>query len=159
MNSLIEKFYSSFNNLDAEAMASCYHPDVEFQDPAFGKLSKQRASHMWRMLCKSQEGQDFTVIYSNVKSENNTGSAKWEAIYHFSKTNRKVHNKISAEFEFKDGLIIKHTDTFNLYSWSKQALGLSGILIGWTPFFQRKLNSQTNHLLDRFIEKKNLPSH
>jgi hypothetical protein len=36
-----------------------------------------------------------------------------------------VLNIIDAEFEFNsEGLIIKHTDTFNFYAWAKQALGI-----------------------------------
>ena len=55
MNELITKFYESFTNLDAEGMASCYHPEIVFEDPAFGKLEGSRAANMWRMLCESQQ--------------------------------------------------------------------------------------------------------
>ncbi|WP_460218772.1 nuclear transport factor 2 family protein [Psychroserpens sp. MEBiC05023] len=150
MNELIEKFYKAFNELDADTMASCYHKDITFEDPAFGVLSGQHAGNMWRMLCNSQKGKDFKVIYSNIRSNNNTGSAHWEAFYEFSKTGRPVHNKIEATFEFKDGKIIKHTDIFNLHKWAKQALGLKGFLLGGTKFFQKQLNSQTNKLLYKF---------
>jgi hypothetical protein len=50
----------------------------------------------------------------------------------------------------KEGLIIKHLEDFNLYSWSKQALGLKGFLLGNTSFFKNQLNQQTNKLLDDF---------
>ena len=81
-------------------------------------------------------------------------SANWEAIYNFSKTGRKVHNKIKAEFEFKDGKIIKHTDTFDLHKWAKQAMGFKGFLLGGTSFFKKKLNAQTNKLLSSFEKKQ-----
>ena len=153
MNSLIESFYQSFVNLDAEGMAACYHKEIIFEDPAFGVLRGEKAGNMWRMLCESQKGKDFRVVFSNIKADERNGSAHWEAFYSFSKTGRKVHNIINAEFEFSDGKIIKHTDSFDLYRWSKQALGLSGVLIGWTPYFKRKLHTQTNKLLARFEEK------
>ena len=102
MDKLIEKFYNAFTNLDAESMADCYHPDVVFEDPAFGTLQGERAKNMWRMLCSSQKGKNFVVTFSEIKTNKNNGSVKWEAIYNFSKTGRKVHNKISAKFEFKD---------------------------------------------------------
>lgn len=47
---LIQKFYSAFQNLDPEAMAACYHDQVQFQDPVFNKLSGKDPSDMWRML-------------------------------------------------------------------------------------------------------------
>ena len=154
MKSIIENFYRAFDNLDTESMIDCYHQDIKFEDPAFGVLKGEKAKNMWRMLCKSQKGKDFKVKASNIVYNNMKGTADWEAYYTFSKTGRKVHNVISAEFEFKDGKIINHFDQFDLYKWSKQALGLKGLLLGWTTFFKKKLNAQTNKLLSEF-EKNN----
>lgn len=150
MKELIDKFYTAFINLDAETMASCYHQDIVFHDPAFGQLKGSKAGNMWRMLCASQKDKDMTVTYSNALADGMEGSAHWEAHYEFSKTGRPVHNIIKAQFEFKDDLIIKHTDNFNLHRWAGQALGLQGKLIGWTKFFQKKLQAQTNRLLDKY---------
>ncbi len=150
MKALIEKFYSAFKNLDSETMANCYHKDIVFKDPAFGVLKGGKAKNMWRMLCTSQKGKDFIISYSNIKFSDNKGTAHWEAHYTFSKTGRKVHNKILAEFEFKEGQIIKHTDSFNLYRWAQQAFGITGYLIGWTSFFRKKLQKQTNTMLSKF---------
>ncbi len=154
MKEIIEQFYKAFQNLDAEGMAACYHDEILFEDPAFGVLKGEKAKNMWRMLCQSQKGGDESIVvkYSNIQSSNNKGSAHWEAYYTFSKTGRKVHNIIDAEFEFKDGKIIRHTDSFDLYRWSKQALGLQGWLLGWTSFFKGKLQQQTNGMLRKFEE-------
>ena len=35
---LIEKYYSSFAAQDIEGMLSCYHDNIQFEDPAFGIL-------------------------------------------------------------------------------------------------------------------------
>ena len=150
MVELIEKFYKAFNDLDAETMVSCYHDDIVFEDPAFGVLKGEHAGNMWRMLCATQKDQDFKITYSDINSIENTGNAKWEAIYTFSKTGRKVHNKIIAEFEFKDGKIIKHTDRFNLHQWAKQALGFKGLMLGKTRYFRNKLKHQTRSILTKF---------
>ncbi|WP_299117135.1 nuclear transport factor 2 family protein [uncultured Winogradskyella sp.] len=157
MENVIINFYKAFNNLDANTMISYYHDDIIFEDPAFGVLKGDRAKAMWQMLCESQKGKDFKVEASNIKINENEGSAHWEAFYNFSKTGRKVHNKIDAKFKFKDGLIISHVDSFNLYNWSKQALGFKGLLLGRTGYFKNKLRLQTNGLLNKYIEKK-LPS-
>ena len=82
------------------------------------------------------------VTFSNIEATENTGIASWQALYTFSKTGRYVHNKITAYFEFKDGLIIKHTDVFSLYRWAQQALGIPGYFVGWTSGFKTKLNTQ-----------------
>ncbi|MBL4669264.1 MAG: nuclear transport factor 2 family protein [Flavobacteriales bacterium] len=149
MEQVIKQFYEAFKNLDAEKMAECYHNEIVFEDPAFGILKGAKAKTMWKMLCESQKGKDFVVTYSNI----NSNSANWEARYFFSQTGRKVHNVISARFEFKDGLIIKHTDDFDLHKWAKQALGFKGALLGGTSFFKKKLNKQTNNLLLKFEAK------
>lgn len=153
MKEIIEKFYQAFENLDAEGMIECYHEEIEFEDPAFGILRFEKAKNMWRMLCNSQKGKGFKIITSDIEFINQKGLAHWEAYYTFSKTGRQVHNVVNAEFEFKDGKIINHLDKFDLYRWSRQALGFSGLLLGWTPFFKKKLNAQTNRLLSRFEQK------
>jgi ketosteroid isomerase-like protein len=156
MKNIIKTFYHAFEELDAETMVNCYHKDVTFYDPAFGFLKGEKAKNMWRMLCDNQKGKNFIVKASDINYDDKTkiGTAHWEAKYIFSQTGRKVHNIINAEFEFRDGKIIKHTDIFNLHKWAKQALGLKGILLGGTNFFKEKLNVQTKKLLIEFEKKE-----
>lgn len=149
MKEIIEKFYNALDNLDAETMVSCYHDDVTFEDPAFGRLHGERAKNMWRMLCKSQDGKHdngFKAKCSQVTDH----SAFVQAEYTFTKTGRHVHNKIHAKFEFKDGLIIKQTDHFDLHRWARQALDFSGAVLGWSGYFKKKLQQTTNRMLDKF---------
>lgn len=150
MKDLIQQFYSAFDRLDAEFMASCYHEDIVFSDPAFGELHGEQVKNMWRMLCEAQKGKEFKVTVSDIEIDGNKGSAHWEAFYSFSKTGRKVHNRIDAHFEFQEGKIIAHHDHFDLYKWSKQALGFKGHLLGHTGFFKKKLQKQTQSLLKSF---------
>ncbi|MCG2419573.1 nuclear transport factor 2 family protein [Aequorivita sp. F47161] len=151
---IIEKFYSAFADLDAARMTECYHDAIVFEDPAFGVLQGEAAKNMWRMLCKSQKGKDFRVIASNIEYTPQGGKAHWEAFYTFSSTGRKIHNVINATFKIEDGKIINHKDSFNLYNWAKQALGLKGFFLGWTPFFKKQLNKQTLYLLSEFQKKQ-----
>lgn len=148
---LLTKFYTAFQNKDFKTMAECYHTDIVFEDPAFGILKGERAAKMWEMLCVS--GKDMTMEFSEIDSSEQTGKAHWEAHYTFSATGKKVHNIIDAQFEFKDGKIIKHTDSFDFKTWSKQAFGFLGTLIGGTSFFQKKFSKQANSLLDKYINK------
>jgi ketosteroid isomerase-like protein len=149
---LIKQFYASFAEKNSEGMIGCYHPNIVFEDPAFGKLEGERAKNMWRMLIANNKG-GIKITYSEIVADEKTGSANWMAEYVFGQTGRNVVNKISAKFEFKDNKIIKHTDSFSLYTWAKQAMGLNGYLIGWTSFFQKKLQKKTNSLLDNYTAK------
>lgn len=108
------------------------------------------------MLCQTQQGKDFKVITSNIEYTHEAGKARWEAYYTFSKTGRKVHNVINATFKFKDCKIINHVDRFSLYRWSRQAMGIKGLMFGWTGGFKRKLNAQTKILLSEFEKKRAL---
>ena len=150
---LIVKFYTAFANVDAKTMSECYHPKVHFVDPVFGLLKEEQVSKMWEMLLLKSKG-DIKIEFSNVKADEFSGSSRWIATYNFSKTNRKVVNKISAEFLFQDGLIIKHTDNFDVWKWSKQAFGFTGYLLGWTGFFQNKIKEQALLSLKKFQQAK-----
>ena len=100
------------------------------------------------MLC--EQGKDLRVEFSDVEYDDETGKAKWEAWYTLSLTKRKIHNQISASFELKDGLIIKHVDTFNLHAWAKQAFGFNGWLLGGTSFFKRQFQTQARKSLGKY---------
>lgn len=138
---LIHKFYTAFANADAQIMCECYHTNIKFQDPVFGILNGNDVCQMWKMLIERSKG-NIKIEYSDIKTDDYTGSAKWIATYNFSKTNRQVVNEVHAQFQFKDGLIIKHTDDFDIWKWAKQALGLKGLLLGWTGFMQKQIQKQ-----------------
>jgi ketosteroid isomerase-like protein len=146
---LIEKFYTAFAHADAELMVSCYTDDIAFEDPAFGPLYGDDAKNMWRMLVNP----GLQLVFSKVWADENKGGAHWEATYTFSKTGRRVVNKIDASFEFRDGLISKHTDKFSFWKWAAQALSLPGKLLGWTPALQQKVRQQALERLKNFSKK------
>lgn len=150
---LIEKFYESFARADAEGMVSCYAPDVVFTDPAFGELRRDDARNMWRMLIKNSKG-NLAVSVDNIEVNETTGSAHWVADYVFSQTGRKVRNNVTARFEFNNGLIVRHTDHFDFWKWTRQALGLPGYLLGWTPFMQNKIQQRARRQLEKYASNK-----
>ena len=145
---LISRFYQAFARQDAEAMAACYAPNVQFSDAVFIDLKGAEASDMWRMLCS--RAADFSLSFSAVEADEQRGTARWTARYTFSATGRTVVNEIRAEFVFKDGLIVEHRDHFDLWRWSRQALGLKGLLLGWLPPVQAAIRRQARHGLDIF---------
>lgn len=149
---LIQKFYTSFSQFDLEGMVACYHKNVEFHDPAFGTLKGERAVKMWAMLI-SRKKVIKEVRFSNVRAGEKNGSADWVAEYEYGPKKRKVVNKVHAVFQFQDGKIIKHTDQFDLWKWSGQALGSAGYLLGWSSFLQKKIQKETNRRLDVFMGK------
>ena len=149
----INKLYTAFANADAAKMCECYHSKVQFRDPAFGLLKGKEVCQMWKMLIERTKG-NLKIEFSEVEANDYLGSALWIASYRFSKTNRQVVNTIAAKFHFKEGLIIKHTDDFDIWKWAKQALGIKGFLLGWTGFMQKKIQEQARMALKTYSEKK-----
>ncbi len=147
---LIRKFYEAFARLDGSEMAACYAPDVSFSDPVFPDLQGPRAGGMWKML--TARAKDLKLATSGFRADDRTGEAHWEAWYTFSGTGRAVHNIIDARFEFRDGLIVRHVDTFDFWRWSRQALGLPGVLLGWSPMLRNKVRAQAAKGLDLFLK-------
>lgn len=148
---LLTDFYDAFSRRDGAAMASAYADDVRFSDPVFTDLRGDRAGAMWQMLC--ERGTDLVVEASGIEADDRQGRAHWEATYTFS-TGRTVHNVIDAEFTFADGKIATHTDRFDLWKWSRQALGPMGLALGWTPIVQNQIRSQASKGLDTWIAKQ-----
>lgn len=149
---LIHKFYESFQHHDAEGMLACYHAQAVFSDPAFGRLEGTRLFAMWRMLCS--RATDLEIRVSEIHADDLIGSAKWEALYTFGKTKRRVHNVINARFAFSDGKIAKHTDTFDMWKWSGMAIGLPGKLLGWFPPFVGFLRKNFAKQLQSYIDRQ-----
>lgn len=137
---LITRFYQAFQRLDAEAMVACYSDDVLFSDPAFGILQGRDAGDMWRML--TTRAKDFSLTFDNVRADERSGGAHWVATYLFNQTGRVVINDIQARFVFRDGKICEHHDRFEMWQWARQALGMKGLLLGWTPWLQGKVRAQ-----------------
>jgi len=151
---LLTDFYSAFQRKDPQAMAACYHPDVEFSDAAFPGLRYARVTSMWRMFCET--GKDLDISFRDIQADERTGRAHWDARYTFRATGRKVLNRIDAEFEFKDGKIIRHTDRFDFWAWSRQSLGPAGLLLGWTPFLRNKVRAMAGSTLDKYMKERGI---
>ena len=163
---LIEVFYTRFQRLDWKGMVECYQPDIFFYDPLFRGLEGPQVSAMWEMLLSNAK--DLVMTFSNVKLESGPGepnpgelesekesfgSCTWEATYTFTYTGRTVVNKGRTWFKFRGGKIVEHQDYYNVWRWSRQALGLPGLLFGWTPFLQNNIRRMARKNLDKFMAR------
>lgn len=152
MSNVIEKFYNAFKEGNAEEMVSCYDDNIIFEDPAFGELKGEKAKMMWKMLLSKKEAR-AEISYSTIIIDNTVtrGTAKWTARYTYGPAKRKVVNHVNATFEIKNNKITRHTDNFNFWKWSMQALGFTGYVLGWSSFMKNKVQGFTNKALEQFI--------
>ncbi|MFA6275516.1 MAG: nuclear transport factor 2 family protein [Pedobacter sp.] len=149
---LINTFYTCFKNKDYKGMQAYYADNAIFSDAVFKNLNAEQVKAMWQMLIS--KGKDLRLEFSNISADDTTGKAHWDAYYTFSATGKKVINRIDASFEFENGKITKHVDHFDFYTWAKQALGITGILLGWTGFLKKKIQTTALHNLSKFMNNE-----
>jgi limonene-1,2-epoxide hydrolase len=131
-------------------MGECYHPSVKFSDPVFTDLHGDEARAMWHMLC--ERGKDLEVSFDSVHADDTSGSARWQARYTIGK-GRRVHNFVEASFTFEDDKIIEHRDDFDLWQWTRMAIGPIGTFAGWSAPVQNKVRGSAAAGLRSFIAK------
>jgi ketosteroid isomerase-like protein len=149
---LIERLYKAMDEGNGDAMAACYAPDARFSDPAFGELTGSEPGAMWRML--TSRATDLSVELAQHEADDRSGTARWIARYTFTRTGRPVVNDVQATFRFDRGLIAEHDDRFDFYGWSRQALGLPGLLLGWTPLLRGSVRRAARKDLAQFMADK-----
>ena len=149
---LIQGFYQALDRRDAATMVACYAPDATFTDPAFGTLDRAAVGAMWRMLCG--RATDLSVTAINIDADDRHGRAHWTARYSYGPTQRRVINEIDASFVFRHGLIVEHVDKFSLRKWARQALGLSGHVLGMTPLLSPIVRKQAIASLDAWRRRE-----
>jgi len=148
---LVRDFYAAFARHDAEAMARCYHADVFFTDPVFPALRGRDAGDMWRMLLS--RAKDLEITLDEASADDDGGRAKWTARYTFTKTGRPVVNRVDAMFAFREGLIVRHYDSFSFWRWASQALGPVGKLLGWSLPIKWKVRKDAAAALEKFAHR------
>ena len=150
---LITRFYDALARHDAAAMIACYAPEVRFSDPVFPRLDAAGVATMWRMLCA--RGKDLRIVASGIDADDRKGRAHWVATYTYSATRRPVINEIDAAFAFQEGRIVRHDDRFDLHRWAMQALGISGLLFGWSSPMQGAIRRKAAQALAAWRAKEN----
>lgn len=146
---VIRMFYTAFQNKDYKTMQDCYANKAVFNDPVFPDLNARQVRAMWEMFCV--RSRDLTIELGNIKANDTEGVAEWTASYTFSSTGKKVINRIKSKFIFENGKILRHSDSFNFYRWASQALGLSGVLLGWLPFVRNKAQKAAMMALNNYM--------
>ena len=144
---LLHQFYSAFAQHDWATMGASYHPEAQFSDPVFPHLDAAQVRAMWKMLLTS--GSDLRLEFQVLGETEAGGRVQWDAWYTFGASGRKVHNRVASTFVLKDGLILRQKDAFNFWRWSRQALGTSGALLGWSSMVRNKVQATAAKRLEK----------
>jgi len=149
---LIKEFYVCFARADWRGMTDCYGEDPFFYDPIFQDLRGPEVGAMWQLLLSGAK--DLQVDVSEIRSEGGYGSCLWVATYTFPRTGRRVVNKGKAMLTIAGGRIVEHQDDYSLWNWARQALGIPGLLFGWSPPLQKSIRRRARRNLYKFMSKK-----
>lgn len=148
----IRRFYAAFAEKDSAMMNSCYSNHVIFSDPAFGVLENEEVFAMWEMLTKNAK--EFSLKFEEPEDRGEGyWTCRWQASYLFSKTGKRVTNRVKAYMKLENGLITEHSDAFSFHRWAAQAFGFTGWLLGWTGFFKRAVKKKARKQLELYMMK------
>jgi hypothetical protein len=149
----LDRFFAALARLDSVTLKSCYSDDARFEDELFSLHGSHAVGGMWRMLCENVRHRGrmvWQLDVQDISTQGGLGSARWEAQYLYQ--DRPVHNIVSSDFSFDGlGLIRRHRDHFDFWSWSRQALGWRGNLAGWTPYMRKRTRREAAARLRRFV--------
>jgi hypothetical protein len=103
------------------------------------------------LLTRSRE---FTLSYNIKDSGPDRAQVIWIAEYIFTATGRPVSNRVVTDMRFAANRIVQQRDHFSFWRWSRQALGLQGTLLGWSPLLQSRVRAQAMASLGRFMARE-----
>jgi hypothetical protein len=122
-------------------MQACYAEDAQFDDEVFTLAAAPDRRHVAHAV-HGHARQGPRRLEAGDTRHHRPQRALGRALP-FSATGRWCINRIDAEFEFdKHGLILRHRDRFDFWAWSRQALGVPGLILGWTPLFRKQVQAQ-----------------
>ncbi|MFN4006963.1 MAG: nuclear transport factor 2 family protein [Chitinophagaceae bacterium] len=146
------QFFEAFAQLNAQAMCQRYQTMAVFNDPVFGLLHYNELTAMWRMLCSNAT--NFSLQYEPpVAVDDEYVTVNWVATYTFSATGNTVVNKVKSFIRIQNGYITEQSDAFKLSRWAAQALGVKGLLFGWSGFVQKRIRKNAHKALQRFMQQ------
>jgi hypothetical protein len=146
-----EQFYEAFMVQDHYTMGLLYAENATFSDPVFPLLNARGARMMWAMLLTRAE--DLGIQVNILEDSPARARVEWTAHYTFGATGRRVVNRIQTEMAISNGRIVRQIDRFSLWRWARQALGVQGLLLGWTPMVQNRIRKQAARSLGEFARR------
>ncbi|KAG8804898.1 hypothetical protein FRC17_005845 [Serendipita sp. 399] len=152
---LVERYLAAYKAYDLAAMDACTDPEFTFSDPAFPSLNSKQAKGMFSMFVNNREKNKMELEYKDIKKGLNdlTYTATYTVRYIFN--GRPVTNVIDTTLTIspQSNLLLSQVDTFPFHAWARQALGLPGLLLGWTGFLQSQVQNNAAQTLEKYMKK------
>lgn len=148
----LERFFDAMQRCDTEALRTSYHPALRFDDPLISTTSVGDRLDWCGMLWspRDADGQRIWQLeLEEVRTRGALATARWNLRYRYTPTKRLIDQALHSHFSFDaDGRITTQRDSFDFWRWSRQAHGLLGLLLGWTPLMWDQAREQARASLE-----------
>jgi hypothetical protein len=145
---VVTAFFTGYQRHQADSMIACLHPEVEFSDLAFQRITGAQVQAMWRWFCeKPVEVPSFELT----KDEGDRVQARYRVKYSLE-GGRVVDYVIVADFTLQSSKIVRQVDTPTIsnFAFARMALGFPACLLALTPLFKTVIRSGMRKKLTRF---------
>lgn len=147
----IRSFYKAFDRRDYKSMNAIYADKASFRDEIFELQGKQVLA-LWYMMVSKDNNLKVTCNQVEVKAHKVT--AHWTMAYNFTVTGRPIINNVVSVFEFEGGKVVKQTDSYDFWEWTKQAFGVLGWVLGWSFYARYIVRKQALKSLKVYMQSK-----
>jgi hypothetical protein len=151
LSSQIETYFDAFSKGDYRTMRSLCDPKITFNDPVYTSLQGKSVFALHHFMAERRICPTITI--RSISEKGNRVKVKWTNEYEYATYKTHISIDVRSIFHFEHTSIISQTDQYNLWKWSKMALGFTGTYLGWTPMFRSTLRRSSQQSLATFIQK------
>ncbi|MFA5899664.1 MAG: nuclear transport factor 2 family protein [Hyphomicrobium sp.] len=136
-----EGLFLALRRRDATGVAACYDQDAVFSSPIIGDVRGADVEALWRAIfaatCDSTLS--FTIVDLGLTSARVEGIAKYSLLA----SGRSVTSRFNSALHIRDLRVMQHDDNFDAWAWASMALGPTGLLLGWSKAWRRRMVANT----------------
>lgn len=148
----LERFFDALRRCDKAALRDCCSPGLRFDDPLISITGRDDRLDWCTLLWTPCDGDGQRIWHlelDDVHTRGPLGTARWNLRYRYTPTGRLIELAVTSQFTFDpDGSITAQRDSFDFWRWSRQAHGLLGLLLGWTPLLWDQARDQARVSLE-----------
>ncbi|MCX8019112.1 MAG: nuclear transport factor 2 family protein [Chitinophagaceae bacterium] len=138
---ILEHFFSALQRADTDALSYYYDSEVHYNCPLYGLLQGDAVMARWKLFFS--EVSDYSFSFGNIQLlDEEYATVDCEASYLFIPSGKKIIHPYKAFLRIQHDKITEQSDAYSLQRWAAQAFGFSATLIGWTGWYQRRLQKK-----------------
>jgi ketosteroid isomerase-like protein len=138
---LVEQHYKAIQAKDADAILAVYAADCRIDHPLIGRMSKDEFSKAVQAFIRQTPDYELEFQISHAGAQR--VDAEWALTHVFHLTGRTIRLAGATTYFLSANRITRHIDQFDRRAWSRQAMGMTGLVLsfvpGWRSFVEREL--------------------